>query len=117
MKRTTQPELCEVALNYFNHLFKASSTKNDLILSLIAPKITQEDNDRLEKLITREKLKEAQFQIHPDKASALDGFNPAFYQHFWELCGNDVYETSKEWLDIGYFPSSLNGTNVRARPL
>jgi hypothetical protein len=109
---TTQPELCEVALTYFNRLFKASSTQHEPFLSLIVPKITQEDNDKLVMPITRDELKEALFQMHPDKAPGPDEFNPTFYQHFWELCGNDVYEASKEWLDKGYFPSSLNETNI-----
>jgi hypothetical protein len=51
---TTQPEICAVALNYFNHLFKANSTTHEPILSLISPKITQEDNEQLERPITRE---------------------------------------------------------------
>jgi hypothetical protein len=109
---TTQPELCGVALKYFDHLFRASSTRHDPILSLIVPKITEEDNDRLVMPITKEELKEALFQMHPDKAPGPDGFNPAFYQHFWELCGNDVFEATKEWLERGYFPSSLNETNI-----
>ncbi|MCH99156.1 endonuclease/exonuclease/phosphatase family protein, partial [Trifolium medium] len=109
---TTQPELCEVALNYFNHLFKSNPSTHDPILSLIAPKITQEDNDRLVMPITREELKEALFQMHPDKAPGPDGFNPAFYQHFWDLCGSDVFEAATEWLERGYFPSSLNETNI-----
>jgi hypothetical protein len=37
---TTQPEICEVALHYFNQLFKANSTVHEPILSLISPKIT-----------------------------------------------------------------------------
>jgi hypothetical protein len=65
---TTQPELCEVALNYFNNLFKANSSIHDPILSLIAPRITQEDNDHLVLPITKEELREALFQMHPDKA-------------------------------------------------
>jgi hypothetical protein len=88
---TSQPELCEVALNYFNNLFKAKSTTHDPILSLITPKITQEDNDRLVMPITKDELKEALFQMHPDKSPGPDGFNPAFYQHFWDLCGNDIF--------------------------
>ncbi|XP_045802334.1 uncharacterized protein LOC123895912 [Trifolium pratense] len=52
-------------------------------LSLITPKITQEDNAQLVRPITLEELKEALFQMHPDKAPGPDGFNPAFYQHFW----------------------------------
>jgi hypothetical protein len=108
----TQPELCEVALNYFNILFKANASEHDPVLSLITPKVTQEDNDRLVAPITREELKEAIFQMHPDKAPGPDGFNPAFYQHFWDLCGNDIFEAAKDWLDRGYFPSSLNETNI-----
>ncbi|PNY16121.1 hypothetical protein L195_g012831, partial [Trifolium pratense] len=87
---TSQPELCEVALNYFNQLFKPNSASHDPILSLIAPKITHEDNERLVRPITKEELKEALFQMNPDKAPGPDGFNPAFYQHFWDLCGDDV---------------------------
>ncbi|PNX63309.1 CNGC5-like protein, partial [Trifolium pratense] len=98
---STQPGLCEVALYYFNQLFKSNSTVHDPILSLIAPKITQEDNERLVMPITREELKEALFQMHPDKAPGPDGFNPAFYQYFWELCGDDIFEAAKEWLDRG----------------
>jgi hypothetical protein len=79
---TTQPELCEVALNYFNNLFKINSTSHEPILALISPRITQEDNDQLTMPITKEELRNALFQMHPDKAPGPDGFNPAFYQHF-----------------------------------
>jgi hypothetical protein len=108
----TQPEICEVAINYFDQLFRANATTHEPILSLIAPKVTQEDNDMLVAPITREELKEALFQMHPDKAPGPDGFNPAFYQHFWDLCGNDIYEATNEWLERGYFPNSLNETNI-----
>jgi carbamoylphosphate synthase small subunit len=41
--------------------------------------------------ITKEELREALFQMHPDKAPGPDSFNPAFYQHFWDLCGDDIF--------------------------
>jgi hypothetical protein len=50
--------------------------------------------------------------MHPDKSPRPDGFNPAFYQSFWNLCGDDVFAAVKEWLDRGYFPSTLNETNI-----
>ncbi|MCH97455.1 CNGC5-like protein [Trifolium medium] len=108
----TQPEICEVALNYFDHLFKANTTSHDPILSLVAPKVSLEENEKLVAPITKEEVKIALFQMHPDKAPGPDGFNPAFYQHFWNLCGNDIFEAVKEWLERGYFPSSLNETNI-----
>jgi hypothetical protein len=57
--------------------------------------------------ITKEELRTALFQMHPDKAPGPDGFNPAFYQHFWDLCGNDIFEAAKEWLDRGFFHPHL----------
>jgi hypothetical protein len=108
----TQTEICEMAKHYFDSLFKANVTSHDPVLSLIAPRITQDDNDRLVAPFTKEELKEALFQMNPDKALGPDGFNPAFYQHFWDLCGNDIFEAAKEWLNRGYFPSSLNETNI-----
>jgi hypothetical protein len=108
----SQPEICEVALKYFDQLFKANSSVHDPILSLVAPKINDEDNEKLVAPITKEEVREALFQMHPDKAPGPDGFNPAFYQHFWDLCGNDIFEAASEWLERGYFPSSLNETNI-----
>jgi endonuclease/exonuclease/phosphatase family metal-dependent hydrolase len=87
----SQPEICEVALNYFDQLFKANSSLHDPILSLVVPRITDDDNDKLVVPITKEEVREALFQMHPDKAPGPDGFNPAFYQHFWDLCGNDIF--------------------------
>jgi hypothetical protein len=101
-----------LAKNYFDQLFKANAMCHEPVLALIAPKVTQEENDRLVAPITREELKAALFQMHPDKAPGPDGFNPAFYQHFWDLCGSDIYEAAHEWLEMGYFPSSLNETNI-----
>jgi hypothetical protein len=112
MEVTGQPELCEVVRSYFDQLFKANTAVHDPILSLIRPRITQDDNDRLAAPISKEELKEALFQMHPDKAPGPDGFNPAFYQHFWDLCGDDIFEAVKEWLDRGFFPTSLNETNI-----
>ncbi|KAK2414457.1 hypothetical protein QL285_037046 [Trifolium repens] len=53
----SQPELCEVALNYFNLLFKANTSTHGPVLALINPKVTQEDNERLVAPISRDELK------------------------------------------------------------
>ncbi|MCH91536.1 RNA-directed DNA polymerase (Reverse transcriptase), partial [Trifolium medium] len=50
--------------------------------------------------------------MHPDKAPGPDGFNPAFFQHFWEVCGEDLWRAASIWLERGYFPTSLNETNI-----
>jgi hypothetical protein len=104
------------ARNYFDQLFKAEASTHDPILSLINPKITHEDNERLTAPITKEEIHDALSQMHPDKAPGPDGFNPAFYQHFWNICGDDIFEAVKVWLERGYFPTSLNDTNICLLP-
>lgn len=50
--------------------------------------------------------------MHPDKASGLDGLNPAFYQNFWNLMGKEVFECCRAWLKDCKFPADLNSTNI-----
>ncbi|GAU48422.1 hypothetical protein TSUD_405520 [Trifolium subterraneum] len=109
---TKQGDLCEVAKNYFDALFKASDGNLDPVLSIIQQKITDEDNERLTAPISKEEIHIALMQMHPDKSPGPDGFNPAFYQHLWHLCGDDIFVAVKTWLDRGFFPTSLNETNI-----
>ncbi|GAU38494.1 hypothetical protein TSUD_64740 [Trifolium subterraneum] len=50
--------------------------------------------------------------MHPDKSPGPDGFNPAFYQRFWEQCSDDIFSAASTWLERGYFPTNLNETNI-----
>ncbi|PNX98658.1 ribonuclease H, partial [Trifolium pratense] len=109
---TNQEGLCEVAKNYFDSLFKFSEGNHEPVLSLIHPRVTLEDNQRLTTPILKEEIHAALMQMHPDKSPGPDGFNPAFYQHFWQLCGDEIFDAVKVWLERGYFPSSLNETNI-----
>ncbi|CAJ2659660.1 unnamed protein product [Trifolium pratense] len=107
-----QQNLGEVVIKYFQELFKPKGGTQEPVLSLISPRITTEDNVMLEAPITKEEIRTTLFQMHPDKSPGPDGFNPAFFQQFWHLCGDDVFTATKDWLQRGYFPSSLNETNI-----
>ncbi|MCH99408.1 endonuclease/exonuclease/phosphatase family protein, partial [Trifolium medium] len=97
---TKQEDLCEVAKNYFDSLFKAADGNHDPVLSIIQQKVTAEDNERLTAPILKEEIHNALMQMHPDKSPGPDGFNPAFYQQFWHICGDDIFSAVKTWLDI-----------------
>ncbi|WJX78361.1 hypothetical protein P8452_61592 [Trifolium repens] len=109
---TGQQNLCGVAQKYFHELFTPKGGVLDPVLSLISPRVSDDDNVNLEAPITKEEVRVALFQMHPDKSPGPDGFNLAFYQNFWELCGDEVFTAVKEWLGRGYFPSTLNETNI-----
>jgi len=54
--------------------------------------------------------------MHPNKCPGSDGFNPGFYQHFWNLCSDDIFKESCAWLDTGQFPPDLSMTNIALIP-
>ncbi|KAK2377607.1 hypothetical protein QL285_078261 [Trifolium repens] len=109
---TKQEDLCDVAKQYFDTLFRAAKGNYDPVLSIIQPKVTEADNERLTAPISKEEIHTALMQMHPDKSPGPGGFNPAFYQNFWHVRGDDIFEAVKIWLDRGFFPTSLNETNI-----
>ncbi|XP_058732856.1 uncharacterized protein LOC131604433 [Vicia villosa] len=104
--------ICEVAKNYFTELFTAKEGNYDPILNFIQASITEEDNDKMLRHVSKEELHAALLEMHPDKSLGPDGFNPDFYQKFRELCSDNIFEAVTHWLDRGFFPSSINETNV-----
>jgi hypothetical protein len=58
----------------------------------------------------------AMFSMHPDKCPGLDGYNPGFYQQFWNLCSDEIFQQCCAWLDTGQFPASLNMANISLIP-
>ncbi|GAU30671.1 hypothetical protein TSUD_31430 [Trifolium subterraneum] len=79
---------------------------------LCEPRVTDDDNVVLTAPITKVEIQQALFQMHPDKSPGPDEFNPAFYQRFWEQCSDDIFSAASTWLERGYFPTSLNETNI-----
>ncbi|GAU48097.1 hypothetical protein TSUD_238360 [Trifolium subterraneum] len=103
----TQEEFCEVTKSYFDALFKPRDGDHDPVLNLIKPRVTDDDNVVLTAPITKVEIQQALFQMHPDKSPGPDGFNPAFYQRFWEQCSDDIFSAASTWLERGYFPTML----------
>ncbi|PNX76010.1 ribonuclease H, partial [Trifolium pratense] len=97
----SQEDLCEVAKNYFGTLFRPRNGDYDPALNLIQTKVTEDDNFLLTAPITKVEIQQALFQMHPDKSPGPDGFNPAFYQRFWEKCSDDIFLAATTWLERG----------------
>ncbi|XP_045822393.1 uncharacterized protein LOC123915300 [Trifolium pratense] len=65
---------------------------------------------------SEESNQDAMFSMQPDKCPGPDGFNPGFFQHFWHLCGQDIFDECCKWLTTGSFPSTLTLTNIALIP-
>ncbi|CAN0919033.1 LINE-1 reverse transcriptase homolog [Linum grandiflorum] len=51
-----------------------------------------------------------------DKAPGPDGFNPAFYQDFWDIVGPSVTRDCQEWLQRNQVPPTVCQTNIILLP-
>lgn len=109
---TKHEDLCGILKDYYTNVFAASDQvpnnpegSNDI-------QVTAEQNRELTKEISYEEFTAAIKSMHPDKASGPDGLNPAFFQHFWNLLGREVFNCCKGWLDVGKFSANVNDTNL-----
>jgi hypothetical protein len=75
-----------IAKDYFADLFQKHSGERAIVVNVVTTGISMEDNDILTTPFTITDFKEATFSMEADKCPGPDGFNPGFYQHFWEIC-------------------------------
>lgn len=74
--------------------------------------VSEEQNTRLVEEFSFAEFTNAIKEMHPDKASGPDGLNPAFFQSFWAIMGQEVFKYCKMLLSTKSFPGELNCTNV-----
>ncbi|XP_019181686.1 PREDICTED: uncharacterized protein LOC109176751 [Ipomoea nil] len=102
-----------IILDYFTHIFSSCGpVDGDILFSEITPRVTQTQNESLLRPFELIDVKEALFAMAPDKAPGPDGMNPGFYQHFWDIVGNDISAFILNCLNNRIFPSNLNNTDV-----
>ena len=80
-------------------------------MSTVARKVTDEQNQFLLRPFEALEVKDAIFSMHPDKAPGPDGMNPAFFQAYWDIVGNEVTKTCMNYLNEGFILEELNSTH------
>jgi hypothetical protein len=105
-----------IVCNYFVDLFQKTNGGREEVINVVPRSITGEDNELLTCPFHIEEFKKAVFSMQADKSPGPDGYNPGFYQHFWELCSLDIFTAGCQWLNSGVFPPNLNSTNITLIP-
>lgn len=108
--------LHSVVTNYIINLFSDSNGSAALVTDKMRRCISDRDNCLLDAPFSKEEFKEALFQMHPDKAPGPDGFNPRFFQHFWDSIGDTVFAAGVSWLQNRSFPEGINDTIITLIP-
>ena len=109
-------ELDDLITKHFKNLFSSGGCVCEPVLSCIESRITALHNQLLLEPFTAIDVKDALFSMHPDKSPGPDGMNPAFYQKFWHIVGNDVTDVCLSYIVHRAFPVGLNDTLIALIP-
>lgn len=104
--------MCSFLKEYYTNIFSATEQVSSFLVNDNEIQVTEEQNKALMEKLTFADFTEAFKSMHPDKASGPDGLNPAFYQHFWNLFGKEVFKCCQDWLEYGAFSASVNDTTL-----
>lgn len=113
---TNKDDLGALMLNYFENLFTSAQGNTFSALQHIKSKITPSHNIVLIRPTQEEEVKFALFEINPDKSPGEDGFNPGFYQHFWDILGSEVTLFCNQVILTGKLPKDINSTQLALIP-
>lgn len=97
---------------YFSELFTAKEVDWQEVISYIPTTVSREHNEFLLQPITEKEVKEALFQMNPDKALGPDGMTPGFYQNYWKTVGQDVINLVHNFFSSRTIIDDLNATNI-----
>lgn len=96
----------------FNNLFSTTPSNWEEVIDCIPNTITLNQNEELLKPVTDIEVKNALFQMHPDKSPDPDGMTPAFFQKHWSILGTDIVLMVRKFFEDGSIGNGLNDTNV-----
>ncbi|KAJ8767776.1 hypothetical protein K2173_020716 [Erythroxylum novogranatense] len=104
--------LPELIVNYYRDLFTPSHGDPGPLLQYVESKVTPSQNALLLAPFTGEDIRHALFSMHPQKSPGPDGFNPGFFQTFWDIVGPEVTTECLKCLNGNTPMPGQNRTNV-----
>ncbi|XP_030501175.2 uncharacterized protein LOC115716504 [Cannabis sativa] len=104
--------LSDLIGEYYASLFTASNSSCPKVIDCILPSISAQQNEDLMMPVTREEVKCAVFQMHPDKSPGPDGMTPAFFQKSWSIVGDEVVRLVQNFLSLDSLEDIGKGTNM-----
>ncbi|XP_010513002.1 PREDICTED: uncharacterized protein LOC104788940 [Camelina sativa] len=106
-------QIATEATRYFSNLFTSTPTTDiSKTIQNIKPIVTAEMNKLLVSDVTDEEIRSALFSIGATRAPGPDGFNAAFYQHYWDVVGPAIISEVKNFFTTGEMQQEWNHTNL-----
>lgn len=112
-----QSDLLKLVNDHFSSLFTSTNPTNiDDITRLVPPKISREVNEMLLRPVEEWEIKQAVFDMGPNKAPGPDGLSGLFFQKHWDTVKNDVVGAVRNFFESAQLPNTLNETHVTLIP-
>ncbi|KAJ6731270.1 REVERSE TRANSCRIPTASE ZINC-BINDING DOMAIN-CONTAINING PROTEIN-RELATED-RELATED [Salix viminalis] len=109
-------EIKRSAVDYFSALLTKDNDinvdTNDIDWSFIPNIITEEDNNFLTNLPDRNEVRTVVFECDANSAAGPDGFSGFFYQHCWDIIGEDLVEAVIDFFNGGVIPKGASSTTI-----
>ncbi|KAH0633200.1 hypothetical protein KY284_035986 [Solanum tuberosum] len=85
--------IAKAACVYFQETFTGHENRNaENILQCITRMVTEEQNQNLKALPTKEESKQVVYSMNPNSAPGPDGFGGMFYQACWDIIQDELLE-------------------------
>ena len=103
-------ELKNMVLSYWKSLFQEDQTeaRGHTLLCDRFPEITLADRASLSRPFAECEIRRALFGMKPFKAPGPNGFQPLFYQKYWEVVSPSLIQLVRNVLEGVEFPEGLN---------
>ncbi|XP_019095662.1 PREDICTED: uncharacterized protein LOC104763574 [Camelina sativa] len=108
-----EEDLGRVAESYFKMLYTSEDVGYRLQeMEQGTNTVSTEMNEMLSAEVSLEEVKEAVFEINPNKCPGPDGLTGFFFQQFWERVGEDITEMVRSFMRTGRLEEEINRTNI-----
>ncbi|XP_060959275.1 uncharacterized protein LOC133030519 [Cannabis sativa] len=104
--------LSVVIKEYFDELYCASPVNFATVIDNIGPSVSIQQNIDLLSAVTEEEVKNALFQMQPEKSPGPDGMTPRFFQKCLHIVKEDIVSLVRQFFADGSLPHWLNRTFI-----
>ena len=112
-----EESIAQAAISYFDNIYSSSHPSRIAeVTEAIPSMVIDEMNESLIREFTGDEVVVALKQIHPNKASGLDGMSAVFFQKHWSIVGNNITNMILNVLNHNIPISELNKTNISLIP-
>ncbi|XP_071927455.1 uncharacterized protein [Coffea arabica] len=109
----TNAEIVSEAITYFSDIFTTPTLQSSTdLLHLIPPMISENDNDKLEKLPSIEEVYRVVRSMDGDSAAGPDGFSGKFFTFAWEVVAQDVHNAIISFFCGAELPRFITSTSI-----